>query len=114
MISAAVLGVAPIGFGLFRAWQSGSDYRMFWMAVAATLFAGGTLLAAIGRRRSQHAVRVQAIAIFVGSTLLAGAAAYVFGATAWFGVWAVAAVFGALLSAASMLVAVRPAAKHGA
>lgn len=79
---------------------------MFWMAVAASLFAGGTLLAAIGRRRSQHAVKVQAIIIFVVCTLLAGAAAYVFGATAWFGIWAVSAVFGGCLSAASLMVAV--------
>lgn len=111
-IAALVLGVAPIGFGLFRAWQTDADYRMFWMAVAASLFAGGTLLAAIGRRRSHLAVKVQAIVIFSVSTLLAGAAAYVFGATAWFGIWAVALVFGGCLSAASVLVAVARPAKH--
>lgn len=108
-IAALVLGAAPIGFGIFRAWQTGSDTRMFWMAVAASLFAGGTLLSAIGRRRSHHAVKVQAIVILIVSTVLAGGTAYVFGATAWFGVWAVALVFGGCLSGASLLVA---AARH--
>ena len=110
--AALLLGAAPIGFGLFRAWQTDSDYRMFWMAVAASLFAGGTLLAAIGRRRSQRAVKVQAIVIFIASTLLAGIAAYVFGATAWFGIWAVSVVFGGCLSVASVLIAVTRPAKH--
>ena len=112
-IAALLLGAAPIGFSLFRAWQTDTtDYRMFWMAVAASLFAGGTLLAAIGRRRSQHAVKVQGIVIFIVSTLLAGAAAYLFGATAWFGIWAVAVVFGGCLSAASLLIEVARPARH--
>ena len=112
VIAALVLGAAPMAFGLFRAWQMDTDYRMFWMAVAASLFAGGTMLAAIGRRRSQHAVKVQAIVIFVVCALLAGAAAYVFGATAWLGTWAVAVVFGLCLSAASVMVAVGRPATH--
>lgn len=112
-IAALVLGAAPIGFGVFRAWQTDTtDYRIFWMAVAASLFAGGTLLAAIGRRRSRHAVKVQGIVIFIVSTLLAAAAAYLFGATAWIGIWAVAVVFGGCLSAASLLIEVARPAKH--
>ncbi len=111
-VGAIVLGAAPIGIGLVRAWNANGDYRMFWMAIAASLFAAGTLVAAIGRRRSHRAVKVQAIAIAIVSTMLAAAAAYVFGATAWFGIWAVALAFGACLAAASVLVAVAGPRTH--
>ena len=57
-------------------------------------------------------MKVQAIVIFIASTLLAGIAAYVFGATAWFGIWAVSVVFGGCLSVASVLIAVTRPAKH--
>ncbi len=51
-------------------------------------------------------MKVQAIAIVIVSTLLAAAAGYVFGATGWLSVWALALAFGACHAAASVLIAV--------
>ena len=92
LIAAYIFGAAPLGVGLFRAWRTGTDYRMLWMALAASVFAFGVLAASIGKRRSRHAALVEAIVILVAGTLLAGATGYVLGATSGPGVWAVAFV----------------------
>lgn len=112
-LAAAVLfGAAPLCFGLFRAWQTGYDFRMVWMAMAASLFAAGVLASSIGRRRSRRAVRRQSAVIFVVATLLAGGTGFVFGATAGPGVWMVAVVLGFCLAAASVLVAFARPGEH--
>lgn len=100
LLAAVLLGVAPIIFGLLQAGTSGADFGTFWMALAATFFAGGVLAAAIGRRRSRRAVRVQAIVIFMVSTVLAAGAAFVFDAP---NAWVVAVTFGLCLGTASVL-----------
>ena len=105
LVAAALCGAAPLGFGLLRALRSGHDLRMFWMALASSIFAASVLGTAIGRRRSHRVVRIQAVVIFVVATLLAAGVAYWFGARAWFGIWAVAAVLAFCLAVASVLVA---------
>ncbi|MBA2707121.1 MAG: hypothetical protein H0U59_04885 [Gemmatimonadaceae bacterium] len=105
LLAAVLLGAAPLGFGLFRAWSTGDDLRMVWMALAATIFAAGVLAASIGRRRSRHAVFIQSIVILVVSTLLAGTIGFLLGATAGPGVWMVAMVLGSCLASSSAFVA---------
>lgn len=106
ILAAAALALAPVGFGIYRALSTGDDYRMLWMALVASIFAGSVLTAALGRRRSRHAVITQSAAILVIATLLAGGTGFMLGATAGPGVWMVATVFGILLAGSSVLVAV--------
>lgn len=105
LIAASLFSAAPLVFGLVRALRAGGDFRMFWMALVASIFAASVLGTAIGRRRSRHEVRLQAVIIFVVSLLLAAGIAYWLGARAWFGLWAVSAVLAFCLSAASVLFA---------
>lgn len=104
LVAAALFGAAPLGFGLFRAWRTGDDFRMLWMALASSVFAAGVMAATIGRRRARHAVFIQSIVILVVATLLAGCLAYLLGATAAAGVWGVAFVLGFCLAVANALI----------
>jgi peptidoglycan/LPS O-acetylase OafA/YrhL len=99
-----LFGAAPLGFGLLRAWGPGHDPRFVWMSLAPSLFAVGVLAAAIGRRRTRHAMINQSAAILVVATLLAGGMAFLLGARADPGVWAVAIVTGFCLATSSVLV----------
>ena len=105
LLAAVLLGVAPLVFGLLRALGSRHDYTGLWMALAASVFAAGVLAASIGRRRSRHAVFIQAGVILVVSTLLAGEIGYALGATSGPGVWAVSFVLGLCLAASSIFIA---------
>ncbi len=110
ILAAAGFLLAPVGFGLYRALATGDDYRMLWMALVASIFAGSVLTAAVGRRRGRQAVITQSVAILVIGTLLAGGTGFMLGAREGPGVWMVATVFGVLLAGASVLVALsRPA-----
>lgn len=106
LLIAVLFGLAPLVFGLLRAMTTGSDLRMFWMAMAAWLLPAGVLSTAIGRRRSRRAVAVQSGLIFVVATLMAGGTAYLLDATSAPGIWMVASVFGLCLAASSVLMAV--------
>ncbi|MEO5588585.1 MAG: hypothetical protein ABIS03_03275 [Gemmatimonadaceae bacterium] len=106
ILAAAVLGIAPLALGLFRAITTGDDYRMLWMALLVTIFAAGVLGAAVGRRRSRHAALVQAMVILIVSTLLAAALGWMLGARSLVAVGAVAFGFSLMLAVASYLVAV--------
>lgn len=105
LVAAVLLGVAPSGFGLLRATSARQDYTGLWMALAASVFTAGVLASAIGRRRSRHAVFIQAAVILVISTLLAGGIGFALGATSGPGVWAVSFVLGMCLAASSVLIA---------
>jgi len=105
IVAAILLGAAPTGFGLFRAWQTGSDFRMLWMALAATVFAAGVMAASIGRRHTRHSAYTQAIVILIVSTLTAGGVGFFLGAGARFGLLAVAFVLGTCLATSSVLIA---------
>ncbi|HZK79118.1 MAG TPA: hypothetical protein VFC35_09425 [Gemmatimonadaceae bacterium] len=103
LLVAVLLGAAPLGFALFQRAQTESDVRMLWMAAVTTIFTAGVLAASIGRRRTRKAAYSQAMVILVVSTLVAGGTAFMLGATSGPGVWPVAFVFSALLSASSFL-----------
>ena len=100
VLAAALLGAAPLGFGLCRRWQTGSD-SLLSMALAATIFTAGVLAANIGRRRSRKAAYSQATVILVVSTLLAGGTEYMLSGSSGSDVWTVAFLVGAVLSASS-------------
>jgi hypothetical protein len=89
---AILFAAAPFVAGSLRAFGTGSDFRMLWMALAS--FLGATAVLAIGnaRTRKGNAPVPIAIAAFVVATLLAASVAYLLGARAAFGVWAVAVV----------------------
>jgi peptidoglycan/LPS O-acetylase OafA/YrhL len=106
LVAAAACGAAPLAFGLFRFWITGSDRRVLWMATTATLFMVGVLATAIGRRRARSAVTTQSTAILVVATLLAVGTGYLQGPTSGPGVWMIAVVFGLFLASSSVLVAV--------
>ncbi len=105
-VAAAILGAAPLVTGLLLALRTEDDRLILWMATGATFFTAGVLAAAIGRRRSRHAVIVQSTVIFVVSTLLAGVTAFLRGAGSGPGVWGVACAIGGCLAASSVLIAV--------
>ncbi len=112
-VAAVLLGAAPIAFGLFRRLQTGSDLRMLWMALAATIFTAGVMAASIGRRRTMHSAYNQAMIILIVSALTAGIVGFLLGARAVFGLWAVSFVLGSCLAASSLLFALsrsKPAA----
>lgn len=104
LLAAVLFGAAPLCFGLLRAWRTHYDFRMFWMALIATIFASSVLVAAIGRRRSRHAVFMQALAIFLISAMLAWGTGYALGAIAGPGAWMVAVVLGFCLATASVFI----------
>jgi hypothetical protein len=90
---------APFGFALIRAFQTGSDFRPLMMAFASFLGAFGVWVIGRDLGRAPHAVFGLSSLAFVNATLLAGATAYMLGATAAPGLWAVAIVFGACWAA---------------
>lgn len=105
LLAAALLGAAPVAFGLVRIATTGYDRRMLWMALVASVFTAGVAAAALGRRRRRRAVFRQAVVILCVSTLLSGVMGFLLGATAGPGVWAVALVFSICLAASSICVA---------
>lgn len=104
-VAAIGFGLAPLAVAVLRMLTGDDGTRMFWMAFMATGLAGGALATAIGRRRGRRAVMVDAIVILVGATLLSGATAFLLGATASAGIWAVSGAFGIALAASSVFVA---------
>ncbi len=105
-VAAAMIGASPLVIGLLLALGTEDDRLILWMATAATLFTAGVLAAAIGRRRTRHAVVVQSAVILVVATLLAGVTAFLRGAASGPGVWGVAFAIGGCLAASSVLIAV--------
>ena len=93
-------GLAPFAFGVMRAMSSARDLRMLWMAAASGLGAA-IALAVMRGERAGSLVRQGAITLAF-ATLLAAGAAYLLGARAWFGVWAVAFVLAGCWTAATI------------
>jgi hypothetical protein len=97
------LALAPFGAALIRFAQTGTDVRYFWVALVA--FLGALMVMLIGKAGTQRknvVLRLAAIAFLV-STLLAVLAARLLGATAWFGIWAVAVVMALFTTAGQVL-----------
>jgi hypothetical protein len=105
LVLAVALALAPFGAALIRFTQTGTDVRYFWVALAGLL--GALMVMSIGRAGTQRkdvVLRLSAIA-FLASTLLGVLAARLLGATAMFGISAVAIVFGLFFTASQMVYA---------
>jgi hypothetical protein len=105
IVLAVALALAPFGAALIRFTQTGTDVRYFWVALAA--FLGALMVMLIGKggtQRKDVVLRLSAVA-FVVSTLLAVLAARLLGATAAFGIWAVAIVFALFTTAGQAMYA---------
>jgi hypothetical protein len=87
--------VLPPLVAIIRAFSANYDLRMLWMAFAS--FVGAALVMWIGgaRKRPPKGVIALAGAALVAGTALAGLTAMWLGATAPFGIWAVAFVLSA-------------------
>jgi peptidoglycan/LPS O-acetylase OafA/YrhL len=103
VVLAIALALAPFGAALIRFTQTGTDVRYFGVALASFLGAIGVMLIGrAGTQRKSIVLRLAAIAFLV-STLLAVLAARLAGASAAFGIWAVAVVM-ALFSTAGQVL----------
>jgi hypothetical protein len=105
VVLAAALALAPFVAALIRFTQTGTDVRYFWVALAA--FLGALMVMLIGRAGTQRqgvVLRLSAIAFLV-STLLAVLAARLLGASAAFGILAVAIVFALFTTAGQAMYA---------
>lgn len=105
VVLAVALGLAPFVAALIRFTKTGSDVRYFWVALAAFLGALAVMLVGkAGTQRKDVVLRLSGIAFLV-STLLGVLAARLLGASAAFGVVAVAIVFALFTTAGQMLYA---------
>jgi hypothetical protein len=93
---AIMFAAAPFLFGIIRAASTGHDYRMLAMALVS--FIGVMVI-----RMMKRATPPSTAAIFFVSTVLAATVAYVMGARAAFGIWAVATVFGFCYASSNIL-----------
>jgi len=103
LIAAILFGAAPLAYAIFGL-RAADDSRVFWMAAIATLFMGGLLSAAIGRRRGRRAVMLQAVLTFGVSSGVAMLTSLMMGATDA-GALTLSAAFGVALAVATVLVA---------
>jgi hypothetical protein len=100
---AVALALAPFVAALIRFTQTRTDVRYFWVALAA--FIGAFVVMLIGKAGTQRkgvVLRLSAIAFLV-STLLAVLAARLLGASAAFGIWAVAIAYALFTTAGQAL-----------
>jgi hypothetical protein len=93
----------PFAFALFRAVRTGSDFRYFWVALAAS--AGAAAIVRFTKRfpRGPRLAVGLAAVVFVGATLVALLAAMLLGTTLGLGILVVAASFGFCFAAGAGL-----------
>jgi len=87
-----VFGVLPILFALIRAFSTKYDLRMLWMAFASFFGVALVMWSGHARQRPRKSVLSLAAIALVAGTVLAALTAMWLGATAPFGIWAVAFV----------------------
>lgn len=105
-----LFAVAPFVAGLFRAFSTGTDLRLLWMAFASVLGAAAAMAVAKARGGQPKSVRTLSAVVLVFATLAAALVGFLLGATAGPGVWMVAVVLGLFLAASCALYALsRPA-----
>ena len=98
-----LLAAAPFAFGLFRAFETGYDFRLLWMALASLLGAGGIMVIGKAHGKRTKGVLARSVATFVSAMLFTGTAALLLGATSAAGIWGIAFVFGACWAASYAL-----------
>jgi heme A synthase len=100
-----LLAAGPFVAAAIRAFSTGNDLRMLWMAFASFLAAAGVMAVGKARSRKPNVVVTLSVVALVIATLLAGSVAYWLGARAPFGIWAVAFVLSLFSTASCVLYA---------
>ena len=99
---AMLLAGIPFAFGMIRAFETGTDVRYIWVALAA--MSGGMIATTLARRLRQPPTTAGVVAaVFVTSAVLAGAAARLLGTRMGPGLLIVAAGFAACFAAATLV-----------
>jgi hypothetical protein len=92
----------PFAFGMIRAFETGTDVRYIWVALAAMI--GGILATSVARRLRQAPTTGGLVAaVFVMSAINAGVAARLLGTRMGPGLLLVAAGFAACFAAATLV-----------
>jgi len=99
---AMLLAGIPFAFGMIRVFETGTDLRYMWIALAA--MAGG-MIATMGARRFRQAPTTGGLvaAVFVTSAILATVAGRVLGMQTGTGLLIVATGFAACYAAATLV-----------
>jgi peptidoglycan/LPS O-acetylase OafA/YrhL len=100
---AVALALAPFVAALIRFTQTRTDVRYFWVALASFLGALIVMLIGSARTQTRKVVLRLSVVAFLVSTLLAVLAARLLGASAMFGIVAVAVVFALFTTAGQAL-----------
>ncbi len=95
--------IAPFVAGLFRAFSTGTDLRLMWMALASYVGAAAVMAVMTSRGAPTKSVLALFSVVLVVATLAAGLVGFLLGATAGPGVWMVAFVLGVFLAAGCAL-----------
>ena len=100
-----LFAIAPFVAGLFRAFNTRTDFRLLWMACAAAVAAAWAIALMRARARQSQSILALSAVVLVGATIGAGLMGFLLGATAGPGVWMVAVVLGLFLAASCVLYA---------
>ena len=99
---AVIFAAIPFAFGMIRAFQTGTDVRYIWVALAAMV--GGLIATALARKLPKPPGTAALVAaVFVTSVVLAVFTAMLLGTTLGPGLLIVATGFAACFAAASLL-----------
>lgn len=93
-ILSILLAAVPFAFALIRAFQTGTDFRYLWMAIAALIGAGLVMVIGKAREGRRNVVLALSAVAFLTSTLLTVFMGRMFGARSATGIWVVAVAFG--------------------
>lgn len=98
-----LFAAGPFVAGLFRAFSTGTDLRLLWMAFASALGATAAIAVMKARGGQSKSIRTFSSVVLVVATLAAGLVGFLLGATAGPGVWMVAVVLGLFFAASCAL-----------
>ena len=110
VLVAMLFAAGPFVAALIRAVGTGSDFRLLWIAIAS--FIAANVIMAVGTASGRtSSVVLASVVTFVITALVAASVAFLLGARAAVGVWAIAIVFALFLTVGGALFAVsRPGA----
>jgi hypothetical protein len=100
---AILFAAGPFVAALTRALGTGTDFRMLLMAIPAFLIVGAIMAFGNAPSRKASGVLTLSVVAFVVAAVVAASVAYLLGARANFGVWAVAIVFALFFATGSAL-----------
>jgi len=102
-ILSILLAAVPFAFALICAFQTGTDFRYLWMAIAALIGAAVVMVIGKAREGRQNVVLALSAVAFLTSTLVTVFVGRLLGARSATGIWVVAVAFG-LFSATGQLL----------